>query len=86
MEELENYAKQVEELQEMGNIKELPRYHKKAQHLEQKLTQAADRVREKSCFFEVFELYHEYDRSNNSMLKKNHSNGTQQVIQFVNKL
>ena len=45
VEELENYAKQVEELQEMGNIKELPRYHKKAQHLEQKLTQAADRVR-----------------------------------------
>jgi hypothetical protein len=34
----------VEELQEMGNIKELPRYHKKAQHIEQKLTQAAERV------------------------------------------
>ena len=28
----------------MGNIKELPRYHKKAQHIEQKLMQAADRV------------------------------------------
>jgi hypothetical protein len=28
----------------MGNIKELPRYHKKAQHIEQKLTQAAERV------------------------------------------
>lgn len=47
VEELENYSKQVEELQEMGNIKELPRYHKKAQHLEQKLTQAAERVRKK---------------------------------------
>lgn len=45
VEELENYSKQVEELQEMGNIKELPRYHKKAQNLEQKLTQAAERVR-----------------------------------------
>lgn len=44
VEELENYAKQVEELQEMGNIKELPRYHRKAQHLEQKLSQAAERV------------------------------------------
>ncbi len=44
VEELENYTKQVEELQEMGNIKELPRYHKKAQHIEQKLTQAAERV------------------------------------------
>ena len=44
VEELDNYAKQVEELQEMGNIKELPRYYKKAQQLEQKLTQAADRV------------------------------------------
>ncbi len=44
VEELENYTKQVEEFQEMGNIKELPRYHKKAQHIEQKLTQAADRV------------------------------------------
>jgi hypothetical protein len=29
----------------MGNIKELPRYHKKAQHIEQKLTQAAERVK-----------------------------------------
>jgi len=28
----------------MGNIKELPRYHKKAQHIEQKLTQASERV------------------------------------------
>jgi hypothetical protein len=28
----------------MGNIKELPRYHKKAQYIEQKLTQAAERV------------------------------------------
>ncbi|CAF3434426.1 unnamed protein product [Rotaria sp. Silwood1] len=44
VEELENYTKQVEELQEMGNIKELPRYHKKAQHIEQKLTQAAERI------------------------------------------
>lgn len=28
----------------MGNIKELPRYYKKAQHIEQKLTQAAERI------------------------------------------
>ena len=45
VEELENYTKQVEELQEMGNIKELPRYYRKAQYLEQKLTQATERVR-----------------------------------------
>lgn len=49
VEELENYAKQVEELQEMGNIKELQRYYRKAQHLEQKLTQAAERVRRYFC-------------------------------------
>jgi len=35
----------------MGNIKELPRYHKKAQHIEQKLTQAAERVYRQNILF-----------------------------------
>jgi hypothetical protein len=35
----------------MGNIKELPRYHKKAQHIEQKLTQAAERVPKKQKLY-----------------------------------
>ncbi len=50
----------MEELQEMGNIKELPRYYKKAQHIEQKLTQAAERVREisrrKKANFSLFSI------------------------------
>lgn len=50
VEELENYSKQVEEFQEYGNIKELTRYHKKAQYLEQKLSQAAERVYTYSIF------------------------------------
>ncbi|CAF1010390.1 unnamed protein product [Adineta steineri] len=54
VEELDNYAKQVEELQEMGNIKELPRYYKKAQYLEQKLTQAADRIEQFNIEEEAF--------------------------------
>ena len=56
VEELENYSKQVEELQEMGNIKELPRYHRKAQHLEQKLSQAAERVRGKFSFQQSYSV------------------------------
>jgi hypothetical protein len=71
----------------MGNIKELPRYHKKAQHIEQKLTQAAERVRKNklykkkriSCFWFVFY------RLNNLILKKIPLNGIRQVIHFVNK-
>jgi hypothetical protein len=70
----------------MGNIKELPRYHKKAQHIEQKLTQANERVlkifikKQKQTKL-IFLFY----RLNYLMLKKNLLNGIQQVIHFVNK-
>jgi dynein heavy chain, axonemal len=44
IEELENYSKQVEELSASGDIVELPRYYKKAGILNQKLTQANERI------------------------------------------
>ncbi|CAF0812566.1 unnamed protein product [Didymodactylos carnosus] len=55
VEELDNYSKQVEELKELGNIKELSRYHKKAQYLEQKLTQAIERIEQFNVEEETFE-------------------------------
>lgn len=42
----------------MGNIKELPRYHKKAQHIEQKLTQAAERVND--LILKTFRFYKDF--------------------------
>ena len=44
IEELENYAKQVEEFNNCGEINDLPKYYKKAQALEQKLMAANERV------------------------------------------
>lgn len=67
----------------MGNIKELPRYHKKAQHIEQKLTQAAERVLKKMSSKKFY--FYSLCRLNNLISKKNHLNGIQQVIHFVNK-
>jgi hypothetical protein len=71
----------------MGNIKELPRYHKKAQHIEQKLTQAAERVlkKQKLSKKKEFHFCFVFYRLNNLILKKSLLNGIQQVIHFVNK-
>ncbi len=69
----------------MGNIKELPRYHKKAQHIEQKLTQASERVLKIFIKKTQTKLIFLFYRLNNLMLKKNLLNGIQQVIHFVNK-
>ena len=44
IEELENYAKQVEEFQTFGDLNEVGRYLKRAQALNGKLEAAADRV------------------------------------------
>lgn len=45
VEELESYAKQVEEFYSYGDIQEVNRYLKKAQALNTKLDAAADKVR-----------------------------------------
>lgn len=44
IEELENYAKQVEEFDAYGDIQEVNRYLKKAQVLNSKLEQAIEKV------------------------------------------
>ena len=44
MEELESYAKQVEEFQTYGDMSEINRYLKKSQALDSKLQIAADKV------------------------------------------
>ena len=44
IEELENYTKQVEEFSQCGEMLDLPKYYKKAQQLEQKLTLANERI------------------------------------------
>lgn len=44
VEELESYAKQVEEFYSYGDIQEVNRYLKKAQALNTKLDAAADKV------------------------------------------
>ena len=44
IEELDNYAKQVEELSQCGEMADLAKYYKKAQVLEQKLTAANERI------------------------------------------
>ena len=44
IEELENYTKQVEEFNQCGEMIDLPKYYKKAQSLEQKLTLANERI------------------------------------------
>jgi hypothetical protein len=67
----------------MGNIKELPRYHKKAQHIEQKLSQAADRV--KNILNKINKFLSFLHRLNNLISKKTRLNGIQQVIRFDNK-
>ena len=43
-EELESYAKQVEEFQHFGDLEELPKYLKRAQTLDAKLQAAADKA------------------------------------------
>ena len=45
IEELESYAKQVEEFTTFGDMSEIQRYLKKAQALDAKLQAAADKVR-----------------------------------------
>lgn len=54
MEELENYAKQVEEFNNCGEINDLPKYYKKAQSLEQKLITANERVEQFNSEEEAF--------------------------------
>ncbi|XP_041374659.1 dynein heavy chain 7, axonemal-like isoform X2 [Gigantopelta aegis] len=44
IEELENYAKQVEEFQQFGDMSEIQRYLRKAQALDTKLQAAADKI------------------------------------------
>ena len=44
LDELETYNKQVEELEELGDLVELPKYLKRAQGLEEKLQQALDKT------------------------------------------
>lgn len=44
-EELESYAKQMEEFQSFGDMQDIQRYLKKAQTLDNKLQAAADKVR-----------------------------------------
>ncbi len=46
VEELESYAKQVEEFQTYGDMSEIQRYLKKARALDEKLQGAADKVKE----------------------------------------
>lgn len=43
-EELDSYAKQVEEVQYLGDIEEVYRYQRKAQHLENRLITAMDKI------------------------------------------
>lgn len=43
-EELDSYAKQVEEVQYWGDIDEVHRYQRKAQHLENRLIMAMDKI------------------------------------------
>ena len=43
-EELESYARQVEEIQYWGDIEEIYRYQKKAQNLEEKLIAAMEKI------------------------------------------
>ncbi|ERL86097.1 hypothetical protein D910_03511 [Dendroctonus ponderosae] len=43
-EDLELYAKMVDELQYNGNIEDLPRYHKKTTKLDERLVQAMERI------------------------------------------
>jgi len=50
-EELESYAKQVEEFANYGEMTDVPRYLKKAQSLDAKLKAAADKVRNRSGFY-----------------------------------
>jgi dynein heavy chain len=45
VEELEGYAKQMEEFQGFGDMQDIHRYLKKAQALDNKLQAAADKVR-----------------------------------------
>jgi len=44
VEDLENFAKQVEEFQTCGDVTEIQKYLKKAQTLDAKLQAAADKV------------------------------------------
>ena len=44
LEELETYNRQVDELEELGELVDLPRYLRRAQGLEEKLQQALDRA------------------------------------------
>ena len=54
IEELENYAKQVEEFNNCGELIDLPKYFKKAQSLEQKLTLANERIDQFNAEEEAF--------------------------------
>ena len=55
MEELESYAKQMEEFQSFGDMQDIQRYLKKAQALDTKLQAAADKVTSflSFCFSEL---------------------------------
>jgi dynein heavy chain len=54
IEELETFSKQVEELNNCGEISELPKFYKKAQILEQKLMAANERIEQFNSEEEAF--------------------------------
>lgn len=54
IEELENYSKQVEEFAQCGEMLDLPKYFKKAQSLEQKLTTANEKIEQFNSEEEAF--------------------------------
>eukprot|EP01135_Chromosphaera_perkinsii_P003458 Nk52_evm27s243 gene=Nk52_evmTU27s243 len=54
VEELEANAKQLEEFRDLGDLKELPKYLKKAQHLQSRLDSAADKIEQFNVEEEVF--------------------------------
>ncbi|XP_035712381.1 dynein heavy chain 7, axonemal-like [Folsomia candida] len=55
-EELDSYAKQVEEFQHFGNLEELPKYLKRAQVLDGKLQAASDKADKLNKEEEMFEF------------------------------